>query len=133
MRLKLKEDPREWQKFTLAAMAALSLASYLLYRRQALGTPALSLVLGLAGLALVSCGVRPRWFRGFYRAGMTAGFHVGQVMGAILLTGLFLVVVTPLGWVLRLSGKDLLGLNKDPRAKSYWRPTRPNPHYDRPF
>lgn len=133
MRLKLKENPREWQKFTLAAMVALSLASYLLHRRHGIGTSTLSLVLSLAGLVLVTCGVRPGWYRWFYRAGMTAGFHVGQVVGILLLTSLFFIVVTPLGWLLRLLGKDLLGLKKDPRAKTYWRPTRPNPHYDRPF
>jgi hypothetical protein len=133
MRLKLKENPREWQKFTLATMAALSLASFLLYRRHGIGSSTFSVVLNVAGLALVTCGLWPRWYRWFYRAGMTAGFHVGQVMGRILLTCLFFVVVTPLGLLLRLSGKDLLGVKKDPHAKSYWRPTRPNPHYDRPF
>ncbi|HTD84975.1 MAG TPA: SxtJ family membrane protein, partial [Candidatus Binatia bacterium] len=106
MRLKLKEKPREWLKFTAVMALMMTVLSFLAYRR------AFPFVLGFALLALIVCAIRPRWFRGFYRAGMTVSFHIGQVIGRVLLTVFFLVVVTPLGLLLRIFGKDLLQLKR---------------------
>jgi len=77
-------------------------------------------VIGLLALVLFGCALRPKWFRGFYRAGMTISFHVGQAIGVVLLTFFFLVVLTPIGLALRLLGKDLLRLKRRPGARSYW-------------
>jgi len=127
MRLKLKENPREWLKFTAVMALLVSVLSFLLYR------PAFPFVLGIAVLALIVCAVRPRWFRGFYRGGMTVSFHIGQVIGRILLTVFFLVIVTPLGLLLRLSGKDLLQLKRPTGANSYWRVAKTGNQFDRMF
>ena len=127
MRLKLKENPREWLKFTAVMALLLSVISFLLYR------PAFPFILGIAVLALIVCAVRPRWFRGFYRGGMTVSFHIGQVIGRILLTVFFLVIVTPLGLLLRLSGKDLLQLKRPTGANSYWRVAKTGNQFDRMF
>lgn len=126
MQPKLKESPKEWLKFT-AVMALLAcVLSFLMYRR------IFAVVLVLAMLVLVVCALRPRWFRGFYRGGMTVSFYVGQVMGRILLTGLFLLAVTPMGLMLRLFGKDLLRLKRT-EANSYWRPAKNANEFDRMF
>jgi len=127
MRLKLKENPREWLKFTAVMALLLSVISFLLYR------PAFPFILGIAVLALIVCAVRPRWFRGFYRGGMTVSSHIGQVIGRILLTVFFLVIVTPLGLLLRLSGKDLLQLKRPTGANSYWRVAKTGNQFDRMF
>ena len=127
MQLKLKENPREWLKFTAVMAVLVSVLSFLLYR------PAFPIVLGLSILGLVICAARPRWFRGFYRGGMTVSFHIGQVMGRILLTLLFLLVVTPMGLLLRLFGKDLLQLKRPAGATTYWRPAKTSNQFDRMF
>ena len=123
----LKEDPREWQKFTLVASVAVAVLSSVLTLRRIL--PLLGLLTNLLFLAtvLVACLLRPAWFRGFYRGGMFVSFHVGQFMGKVFLVAIFLMVVTPLGLVLRLFGKDLLKLKRLTGATSYWRPGR-NPN-----
>ncbi len=64
---------------------------------------------------------------------MTASFHVGQVLGRVLLMVVFLGLVTPLGWALRLAGKDLLGLRRSPGATTYWRPAKRTSPFDRMF
>ena len=127
MRLKLKENPREWLKFTAVMALMVSVLSFVAYRR------AFPFVVGCAVLALLICTARPRWFRGFYRAGMTVTFHIGQVIGRILLTVFFLAVVTPLGLLLRLFGKDLLQLKRPAGAASYWRPAKTANQFDRMF
>lgn len=133
MQPKLKENPREWQKFTAVMVFMVGVICLALHRHKMMHTTAM----GVAGVALVlvvvSSLIRPQSFRGFYRSGMTVSFHVGQVMGAILLSVFFLLVVTPLGLLLRLSGKDLLDLKRDSSAKSYWRTAKDNPNFDRMF
>lgn len=127
MQPKLKENPREWLKFAAVMALMLTGLSFLVYRR------VFPFVLGLALAALIVGAIRPRWFRGFYRAGMTVSFHVGQVIGRILLTLFFLVIVTPLGLLLRMSGKDLLQLKRSTGASSYWRPAKTANQFDRMF
>jgi O-antigen/teichoic acid export membrane protein len=133
MQPKLKENPREWLKFTVV-MAAMGMAlAALLWRRHLLGGAGFATVAVVLVLVVLACAVRPRWFRGFYRAGMTASFHVGQVMGRILLSAIFIFVVTPLGWLLRLTGKDLLQLRRNPNTVTYWRKARPPGPLERQF
>lgn len=126
MQPKLKENPREWLKFTAVMAVLASVLAFLLYR------PIFLPVLALAVVALSICFMRPRWFRGFYRGGMTASFHIGQVMGRILLTVLFVLVVTPMGLLLRLFGKDLLRLKRT-ETQTYWHTAKNANQFDRMF
>jgi hypothetical protein len=133
MRPKLKESPREWLKFTAVIAFAMAVIAALLWRRHVIGQTAFGVTLGLAGLTALTCCLRPRWFRGFYRVGMTASFHVGQIMGRILLGLVFLVLITPLGLVLRTTGKDLLGLTRRLDATSYWVKAKSRGRLDQQF
>ena len=133
MKLKLKEEPREWLKFTGVMALAGAIVAFALWRRHVVSREVFFGVLSSLAVALAICAARPRWFRGFYRAGMTASWHVGQVMGGVLLTILFLLLVTPLGLLLRLMGKDLLELKRRPDAASYWRVAKKPGPLDRQF
>lgn len=58
------------------------------------------------------------------------GLLLGKVVSPIALGALFLIVITPIGWALRLMGKDPLLLKSDPAADSYWitrNPPGPDP------
>lgn len=132
MKPKLKENPREWQNFTTASAVALGLAAILAQRRGILPAPP-GLIAIVCAIPALLCWVRPGWFRGFYRAGMTVGFWLGQFVGRILLTLLFWIVLTPMACGLRLAGKDLLNLRKRPSATSYWHEARNEVRLDRLF
>jgi hypothetical protein len=133
MQLKLKENPREWQKFT-AVMALLAIIiTALLWRR---GVTSRLFFFWMAGAALVPVMVSLIWpkpFRTFYRVGMTASYHVGKVIGTVMLTLLFLLILTPLALLLRAMGKDLLQLKRPPSAQTYWQPARKESALDRMF
>ncbi len=133
MKPKLKEEPREWLKFTAVMEVLAGALAVSLHWKKVIPRPALVGVLVFLVAALLLCWSRPRLFRGFYRAGMTASFYVGQVMGRVLLTFFFLLVLTPLGLLLRLMGKDLLKLKRPANAATYWTESRPNHHFDRQF
>jgi hypothetical protein len=54
------------------------------------------------------------------RIWMRVGLLLGKIVSPIALGILFLMVITPIGLVLRLMGKDPMRLKSDPVADSYW-------------
>jgi hypothetical protein len=77
--------------------------------------------------------LQPKWFRGYYRFSGRIGFYISQMIGWVILTFLFFLVLTPLGIVLRISGKDPLRLKRPHDAISYWNSARESSPLDRPF
>jgi hypothetical protein len=132
MKLRLRERPIEWVKFTAVIALMVEIITYLLFRKRFVGLNGFVMVTALLAAVVIISALRPRWFRGFYRAGMTASWHVGQVVGRVVLVVFFLVIVTPMGLLLRLCGKDLLTLRRS-RAESYWRTSAPASPFDRLF
>ena len=102
MKLKLKEEPKEWRKAAWMSTLGLALLSSLLRWRRVLPEAAWVVVLFLLGTLAVTAALRPRWFRGHYRFSMKLGFGLSQVAGCVVLAILFFAVVTPLGLVMRL-------------------------------
>lgn len=131
--LRLKEQPIEWIKFTGVIGIALNLILALL-TWHGLIPAAVSLgAIFLAILAVIAASLRPYRFRGVYRAGMTLSFHIGQTFGKLLLTLIFFLMVTPMGLLLRLFGKDLLQLKLQSEKTSFWHPAKNNREFDRMF
>jgi hypothetical protein len=122
MKLRLKEDPREWRKFGLSSALVLALLAGLLCWRGVLpNNAALAALAGLAAVALAAL-VRPRWLRGPYRLGMRVSHALGRVVAPLVLGLIFFLVLTPLGLLLRLLGKDLLRLRRDSTTATHWQP-----------
>ncbi len=72
------------------------------------------------GVPLVALGVLlPRALAPVHRIWMTAGGALGWINTRIILTIVFFLIVTPLGIVRRLVGKDALGRRFERAAKSY--------------
>jgi hypothetical protein len=133
MKLRLKENPREWQKFAWVMATVVSVvACVLAYRARVSPRVFGSILILMVGLAVWAV-IWPRVFRWPYRIAMTASFHVGQFMGRVLLLIFFLFLVTPLGLLLRMAGMDLLHLRRGAQDQSYWRPAKPPGSFDRLF
>jgi hypothetical protein len=69
---------------------------------------------------------------------MSLAVVLGFVVSNVLLTVFFFIVITPIGLVARLSGKDFLRLKLDRNATSYWMPRasesdRPKADYEKQF
>lgn len=131
--LRLKEKPIEWIKFTAVIGLALNIVLWLLWKRGGVSLVWPVAAAALAAIALMIAIIRPRWFRGFYRGGMTVSFHIGQTIGKVLLTLFFFFMVTPMALLLRLIGKDLLRLKKRSGEKTLWQPARNSREFDRMF
>lgn len=131
--LRLKEDPREWQKFAAVMGGVANLLAWLSWWRSKVPLALPLAVTAVALAALVIALMQPRLFRGFYRCGMAVSYCIGQAIGRVILTVFFFLIVTPLGLMLRLLGKDLLQLKRDPADQTWWKPVRNSREFDRMF
>ncbi|MDQ3812873.1 MAG: SxtJ family membrane protein [Armatimonadota bacterium] len=80
-------------------------------------------VLATAGVLLIVIGaISPGALRGVYRAWMGLSFAIGWVVSRIIISILFLIVVTPLGLLARLVKKQFLDIAMRRQAETYWVP-----------
>jgi len=90
----------------------------------------------IAGILLIVPGlVAPRVLGPVYRVWMLAGETLGWINSRILLTVLFYVVLTPMGSIMRVFGKNTMRRPFDPTVESYRvaKPPRAGAHMTRQF
>ena len=133
MKLNFKEDPKEWRKSALLTALGLALISSLLRWRKHLPANVWLTLLALLGLAAICAVLQPRWFRGWYRLSLRLGFYSSQFLGRCVLLVFFIFILTPLGWILRLTGKDPLHLKRPPNVTTYWHTAKECNPLDRLF
>jgi hypothetical protein len=80
----------------------------------------LALTIGPFGLA------RPDWMRRIYVGWMILAFPIGWTVSQVLLAVIFFGLFTPIGFLFRLLGRDLLHRTCRPELESYWAP-KPTP------
>jgi hypothetical protein len=83
-------------------------------------TPASYLLFGVGAVLLVLGILAPRRLSVLNRVWLRIGALLAAVVNPIVLMLLFLLVVTPMAFVMRLLGKRPLRLAPDPSAGSYW-------------
>lgn len=76
--------------------------------------------LGIAGVFVIAALFAPRALALPNRLWARFGALLNRIVSPIALGILFYGVVTPIGRLMRLFGKDPLRLKFDPEAKSYW-------------
>ncbi|MDY7095119.1 MAG: SxtJ family membrane protein [Acidobacteriota bacterium] len=125
-------QPRQLWVFSLLWLLFLgALGAGLLHR----GTP-WGWVLGIwstaALMPLATLLYRPlaRWL---FVAVSVATWPIGWVLSHVLLATVYYLLLTPLGLVLRLTGRDPLQRRREPEPGSYWRRREPTKHPDRYF
>jgi Saxitoxin biosynthesis operon protein SxtJ len=64
--------------------------------------------------------LRPHWLGWANRLWTGLGVLLGKIVAPVALGVLFYGVLTPIGWIMRLAGKDPLRLRLDSSASSYW-------------
>ena len=126
---------RDLRMFAIVQLVVAAVCAWLMYRRlgwdaAAIGLTGVSLVGTVAGL------VSPQLLRPLFVLWMVVAFPVGWVMSHVMLAVVYYGVVTPIGFALRLRGRDALQLKTRPEATTYWsaRPPAPEPtRYFRQF
>jgi len=113
----LDTSPRNLRKFGLVVGGVFGLLAVWFWWR---GKAFFPYVL-ILGVSLVVFGlIWPKLLKQVYVIWMSLALVLGLIVSTALLTILFYLVVTPVGLVARLSGKDFLSQKLDPNANSYW-------------
>src|SRR6516162_6734020 len=133
MKPNLRDEPKEWRKSALMTALGLAILSSLLRWRHVLTDKSWFAILTLLGVVAMGALWRPRWFRGYYRFSTKLGFAVSQFIGRLMLMLFFFFVLTPVGLILRLAGKDTLQLKPGSKSTSYWQTARDYSPLDRLF
>ncbi len=120
----LKTGPRDLRKFGLLVGGVLTILGLLYCWR---GKPVYPYLLA-PGLALMLLGaVLPRTLKYIYIGWMAMAFALGFVISHVILTLFFFLVITPIGLVARLAGKDFLHRKLNRNGASYWVPRQRKP------
>lgn len=75
---------------------------------------------GAAGLTLLVTLVKPVWLTPFNRWWMKLAELLNRIVSPVVLGVMFFGMFAPMGWVMRLAGRDALNRRFDPSARSYW-------------
>jgi len=117
----IKSGKRELRQFGITIGLVLGLlGSWFLWSNKEGG----SLLLIAATLFLSLGFIMPRLLKPLQKLWMTLAVLLGWLMTRIILTILFYLVVTPIGLLARLSGKDFLNRKFNSDASSYWIPRK---------
>jgi hypothetical protein len=84
------------------------------------GNPARPVALVVAALFLLAALIAPSLLGPLNRSWTRLGLALHRFTSPVALCVLLYLVITPIGLILRLSGKDTLRLRRDPCAPSYW-------------
>ena len=113
----LKTGERELRKFGLMVGGVFAVFGILVLLRHKAHYPYFL----WPGIVLLAFGALfPRALKYVYIAWMSVAFVLGFVMAHVILTFFFFLVITPIGLIARLTGKDFLRLQRDGNATTYW-------------
>ena len=117
----IQSGKRELRQFGITIGVVLGLlGSWSLWRNKEGGY----LLLIIATLFLLLGLTLPRLLKPLPKLWMTLAVLLGWLMTRIILTILFYLVLTPIGLLARLSGKDFLNRKFNREAQSYWIPRK---------
>jgi hypothetical protein len=115
----LKTGPRDLRKFGLTVGGVFAFLGLVLWLRHKPAWPWFCAPAApLIGLGLVW----PQALRWVYVGWMALAFTLGAIVSTVLLTVFFCVVITPVGLLARVLGRDFLSRKLEANAASYWLP-----------
>jgi hypothetical protein len=82
------------------------------------------MLLTVGGILLLSGIFIPKNLKDIYKVWMGFAFGLGWIVSRIILTILFVFILTPLGLFAKLFGKEFLDLNFNKEKSSYWIPKK---------
>lgn len=117
----IKSEKKELRQFGITMGIALTLLAGLFFWRGQdcyLYLLILSIMFFFTGLAL------PVILKPLHKIWMTLAILMGWVVTRLIMIILFYLVVTPIGLLMRLCGKDFLDVKSEKNVNSYWIPRK---------
>lgn len=118
--LNLNPSKKELRTFSLCAVAFLAIVAWIVWRKTgsapaAIGIFAAGIAVGLLGMTI------PQALKPVFVGLMIVNYPIGWVVTHIVMAFIFYCVVTPVGVIMRLSGRDPMERAFDRTAKTYWK------------
>jgi len=130
--LNLNPSKKELRTFGLCALAFLALVGWIVFRRS--GSMPMGASIAGFGFVLAVLGFAvPKALRPVWVALMVINYPIGWVITHVVMEIIFYLVVTPVGIIMRLTGRDPMERAFDRTAKTYWKPRRTDPDSARYF
>jgi hypothetical protein len=118
--------------FGLACLVFLAIVGWIVVRKS--GSTAAGVAVVSVGVAIAVLGFTlPKAVRPIYVGLMIINYPIGWVLTHVVIALIFYLVVTPLGVIMRLSGRDPMERGFDRSAKTYWKPRRTDTDSSRYF
>lgn len=115
----LKCDRREFQKFAFVVSSALLIWAILLFWLGKSSGPTFVLS-SITVVLLLAALLRPSVLKPIYKAWMFFALLLGALVSRMILTVFFYIILTPIGIMMRVCGKDPLSLKRPEKRTSYW-------------
>jgi len=113
----IKGDKSDWRKFGITMGIILAVMGfYLLWK----GKNYVEYVFPLAAAFFILGLVIPYALKPVYKAWMVMSVIMGFIMTRVIMVFIFYMIVTPVGFVASIIGKNFLDMKIDKTAKSYW-------------
>lgn len=133
IKLNLNPTDKDLRLFALAALIASLLLTVILYLAKGLAMKWCVVIVAIGGAIFLSGIVSITLIRWIYLALTLLTFPIGLVISFIVLGVFYYVLLTPLGLIFRLIGRDPLQRKFEKTANSYWIPHRPCENNERYF
>ena len=113
----IKEEKTDLRKFGVSVGIVILLISAALY----LLDKDSFIYFGIIGILLLLFGfILPNLLKPLNKVWMTLAIILGWFMSRVILFVLYYFIITPIGFFLKLIGKDFLHLKVDKNSQSYW-------------
>ena len=118
----IKNSPSDLRKFGLTLGIFFLLIACLWFFKSKSGY---LYFLGLAVFFLIFASLAPRSLKPAQKIWMTIALLIGWIMTRVLLSIVFCLVITPIGFLARLSGKKFLDMESHDGRETYWLVRKP--------
>ncbi|MBU1122843.1 MAG: SxtJ family membrane protein [Candidatus Omnitrophota bacterium] len=115
----IKSEKKDLRQFGIIVGVGMAVLGSLFWWR---GKDSYFYFLGISATLLFFGLTAPKILKPFQKVWMSMAVLMGWVMTRVILTVFFYLVITPIGLLMRMFGKDVLNENMDKRAQSYWVP-----------
>ncbi|MHC4086671.1 MAG: hypothetical protein ACYSWZ_18790 [Planctomycetota bacterium] len=116
---------KELRKFGIIFLIASTLIALLLYLLKGLGIQWMAVIFAVGFVVFLSSVLSLKVTRGIYLGLILLTLPIGLVVSFTLMAIFYFLLLTPIGLIFRLIGRDALGRKFDSTVDSYWVPRQP--------
>ena len=113
----IKSNKSEWKKFGITMGIIIAIIGFCLLWKK---NNSYNYSLFLAAAFFITGLMFPSMLKPVYKAWMALSVVMGFIMTRVIMVIIFYLIVTPIGLIASLTGKEFLDMKIDKSAKSYW-------------